>query len=179
MILPASNARAIPDTVIVVHPKERRSKCTILPLRGSPGLRFARSTSERATGPLDEYVRLVVDGPELTERDARRGLLVLDGTWRWVEDLAAPFGHLETRSIRGVTTAYPRGTSLGALPDGGLATVEALYAAHRILGRSTAGLLDHYHWSEEFLSGNGWVETPHGAPVLTIAPLRRNDATTQ
>ncbi len=147
-----------PPTVIVVHPKERRSKCTILPLRGTPGLHFARSTTARATGPLDGYVRLDVDAPPLTGDDADRGLLLLDGTWRWVGELAMPFGHLETRSIRGVQTAYPRGASVGTLPDGGLATIEALYAAHRILGRSTHGLLDHYHWTPRFLSLNGWTE---------------------
>ena len=120
-----------------MHPKERRSKCTILPLRGTPGLRFARSTREQATGPLQGYIRLDVGAEPLTAADAGRGLLVLDGTWRWVEDLVVPFGHLETRSIRNINTAYPRGAAIGELPYGGLATVEALYAAHRLLGRST------------------------------------------
>lgn len=146
----------VPETVIVVHPKERRSKCTILPLRGRPGLRFARSTSTVATGPLDGYVRLDVDAEPLTAADGEHGLLLLDGTWRWVEDLAEPFGHLPTRSIPNVKTAYPRGAAIGELPDGGLATVEALYVAHRILGRPTDGLLDHYHWSHDFLTINNW-----------------------
>lgn len=145
-----------PDTVIVVHPKERRSKCTILPLRGTPGLRFARSTSTQSTGSIDGYLRLDVDGPPLTESDAGRGLLLLDGTWRWVEDLAEPFGAVETRSIRGVRTAYPRGAAIGELPEGGLATVEALFAAYRLLGRPTDGLLAQYHWGAEFLALNGW-----------------------
>ncbi len=145
-----------PDTVIVVHPRERRTKCTILPLRGSPGLRFARSTSAAATGPIDGLLRLDVDGPELTPADRDRGLLLLDGTWRWVEDLAVPFGAMETRSIRNVRTAYPRSSSTGAMPEGGLATIEALYAAYRILGRGTDGLLDHYHWADEFLRINNW-----------------------
>jgi pre-rRNA-processing protein TSR3 len=147
---------AHPDTVIVVHPKERRSKCTILPLRGTPGLRFARSTSVVATGALDGYIRLDVNAPPLSLADADRGLLLLDGTWRWVEDLAVPFGSLEARSIKGVHTAYPRTTAIGESPDGGLATVEALFAAYRILGRSTNGLLDHYHWVAEFLALNGY-----------------------
>jgi pre-rRNA-processing protein TSR3 len=154
--VPFKLSESVPETLIVVHPKERRSKCTILPLRGTTGLRFSRSTSVAATGPLDGYLRLDVDAPELTASDSDHGLLLLDGTWRWVEDLAVPFGSIETRSIRGVRTAYPRGAAIGVLPDGGLATVEALYAAYRILGRPTAGLLDHYHWAAEFLSLNGW-----------------------
>jgi pre-rRNA-processing protein TSR3 len=36
-----------------------------------------------------------------------------------------------------------------------LASVEALYAAYHILGRPTAGLLDHYRWAEAFLRLNG------------------------
>ncbi|WP_394795945.1 hypothetical protein, partial [Armatimonas sp.] len=154
-----------PDTVVVVHPKERRSKCTILPLRGMAGLRFARSTSLAATGPVDGYIRLDVDAEPLLPDDCDRGLLLLDGTWRWVEELAVSFGALETRSIQGVHTAYPRGASRGELPDGGLATIEALYAAHRILGRRTEGLLAHYHWGAEFLAKNGWATETHDPAV--------------
>jgi pre-rRNA-processing protein TSR3 len=119
-------------------------------------MRFARSTSTQATGPLDGYLRLDVNGPELTAADHDRGILLLDGTWRWVEDLAVPFGGLETRSIRGVRTAYPRGAAIGELPVDGLATVEALFAAYRILQRPTEGLLDRYHWADEFRRLNGW-----------------------
>jgi pre-rRNA-processing protein TSR3 len=148
-----------PETVIVVHPKERRSKCTILPLRSMSEqfrLRFSRSASAQATGSVDGYIRLDVAGPPLTLADNARGLLILDGSWRWVEDLAIPFGHLETRSISGIQTAYPRTSSFGAMPEGGLATVEALYAAHRILGRPLENLLDTYFWADEFLARNSW-----------------------
>ena len=55
------------------------------------------------------------------------------------------------RSIQGIRTAYPRSSKLFEDPDGGLATVEALYAAHRILGKDIHGLLDYYHWAEQFL----------------------------
>jgi hypothetical protein len=36
--------------------------------------------------------------------------------------------------------------------------VEALYVAYRVLGRPTAGLLDHYRWAADFLRLNGWGE---------------------
>ena len=45
----------------------------------------------------------------------------------------------------------------GTDPDNGLASVEALFAAYRILGRPTDGFLDHYHWAAEFLHLNGAV----------------------
>jgi hypothetical protein len=44
---------------------------------------------------------------------------------------------------------------MGTDPDNGLASIEALYLAYHILGRPTAGLLDHYHWADAFLEANG------------------------
>ena len=38
--------------------------------------------------------------------------------------------------------------------EGGLATIEAIYAAYRLLGRDTTGLLDHYRWGSEFIELN-------------------------
>jgi len=42
----------------------------------------------------------------------------------------------------------------GTDPDNGLATIEAVFLAYRILGRPTDGLLDQYRWAEEFLRLN-------------------------
>ncbi len=70
-----------PPTIIVVHPKEKRSKCTVEPLRGREGFSFWKFPN-RGTESLDGYVRLGLGGPELSADDADSGLLVLDGTWR-------------------------------------------------------------------------------------------------
>ena len=51
-------------------------------------------------------------------------------------------------------TAYPRSSKLFDDPDAGLATIEAIFAAYVALGRDTSGLLDSYHWSDEFLALN-------------------------
>ncbi|MGH7226876.1 MAG: DUF309 domain-containing protein, partial [Gemmataceae bacterium] len=56
--------------------------------------------------------------------------------------------------------AYPRVSKLGTDPDNGLASIEALFVAYHLLGRPTAGLLDHYHWSEEFLRSNDLPASP-------------------
>jgi pre-rRNA-processing protein TSR3 len=53
-------------------------------------------------------------------------------------------------------------SKLGTDPDNGLASVEALYLAHHILGRPVEGLLDHYHWAAEFLELNGLAESSDG-----------------
>ncbi len=68
------------------------------------------------------------------------------------------FADVAPRSLSGFATAYPRVARAGTDPANGLATVEALYIAYRILGRPTEGLLDHYRWAHEFLRRNGWLD---------------------
>jgi rRNA small subunit aminocarboxypropyltransferase len=144
-----------PPTVIVVHPREKRSKCTVEPLRGRDGFVFW-TFPDRGHEPLDGYVRLVVDGPVLSAGDADRGLLVLDGTWRLAQRMDKFFHALPPRSLPKIETAYPRLSRITPDPAGGLATIEAIYAAYFLLGRSCNGLLDRYHWAAEFLARNGW-----------------------
>jgi pre-rRNA-processing protein TSR3 len=141
-------------TVIVRHPKENPRKCSILPLRGRPDLIFLTYPVKQPP-PLEGYVRLAADGPELSAADADRGVLLLDGSWRWAETMNRTFLDVPPRSLHGWRTAYPRVSKLGTDPDNGLASVEALFVAHHILGRPTEGLLDHYRWAEEFLRLNG------------------------
>lgn len=67
------------------------------------------------------------------------------------------FQDLPPRSLQGFQTAYPRVSRQGTDPCNGLASVEALFLAYHILGRPTAGLLDHYRWADEFLRINQLV----------------------
>lgn len=141
-----------PSTVIIVHPKERRAKCTVARLRGDP--RFAFYKSPRRPADLSNYVRLGLDGPPLSEADADCGLLILDGTWRWVEGMTRHVAEVPVRSLPPLTTAYPRISKTFDDPAQGLATIEAVYAALAILQRDATGLLDEYPWGEEFLRQN-------------------------
>ena len=150
----ASPSLPFPPTLIVVHPREKRSKCTVEPLRGRAGFEF-REFPVMPTPDLTGYVQLAVDGPELSMADARNGLLVLDGTWRLADRMAPFFQHVPARRLPPWKTSYPRVSKNYDDPHGGLATIEAIYAAYHILGRDTAGLLDGYHWRDEFLRLNG------------------------
>src|SRR5262249_24837837 len=142
-----------PPTVVVRHPRENPRKCSVLPLRGREDLLFI-NYPVRERPALEHYVRLAADGPELSAADAQRGLLLLARRWRWAESMTRDFLDVPPRSLRGYQTAYPRVSKRGTDPDNGLASVEALYLAYRILGRPTKGLLDHYRWAEEFLRRN-------------------------
>ena len=143
-----------PPTIIVRHSHENPRKCSVLPLRGRPDLVFV-PYPVRKRPPLKGYIRLSACGPLLTAADAASGLLLLDGSWRWAVAMTRDFRDVPPRSLTGWRTAYPRVSKRGTDPDNGLASVEALYVAYRLLGRPTAGLLDHYRWAEAFLSANG------------------------
>lgn len=145
---------ALPITIILRSPHENPKKCSVLPLRGRPDLLFLTyPVAERP--PLEGYVRLAAEGPPLSSADAGRGLLLLDASWRRSGPMNRDFADVPPRSLSGYRTAYPRASKRGDDPDNGLATVEALYLAHHLLGRSTDGLLAHYRWAAEFLRQNG------------------------
>ncbi len=143
-----------PPTIIVVHRRENRKKCSVEPLRERAGFIFWTYPDD---GPesLDGYVRLGIGGPLLTEADSANGLLVIDATWRLAERMEKKYAHIPVRSLPKWQTAYPRVSKVFDDPSAGLATIEAIYAAYRAMGHSTEGLLDQYHWSDEFLAING------------------------
>jgi pre-rRNA-processing protein TSR3 len=145
-----------PPTVIVRHPKENPRKCSVYFLRGRPDIVFL-SYPVTAPPDLSGYIRLAAEGPPLTAEDASRGILLLDGSWRWAGAMERAFADVPPRSLAGWKTAYPRVSKLGTDPDNGLASIEALYLAYHMLGRPTAGLLDEYRWAAEFLAANGLV----------------------
>jgi pre-rRNA-processing protein TSR3 len=112
-------------------------------LRGNPGFVFD------ATG----FTLLAVDAEPLSTKDNERPLLLLDSTWRWLPQLlACVSGEPIHRSIPGnVRTAYPRISKVFEDPEAGLASIEALYLARKLLGDDDPSLLDGYHWKDQFL----------------------------
>jgi pre-rRNA-processing protein TSR3 len=141
--------------VIVVHPRERRSKCSVEPLRDRDDFLFV-TFPEPSPIDVSHYIRLGIGGKLLSSEDSNRGLLLLDGTWRLAARMEPFYSQLEVRSLPPILTAYPRKSAVYEDPQQGLATIEALYAALRILGRDTHDLLDQYHWKDHFLALNGW-----------------------
>jgi pre-rRNA-processing protein TSR3 len=142
-----------PPTVVVRHSKENPRKCSILPLCDRDDLILLKHPL--ADNPdFAGYIRLAAEGLELSEADKDSGILLLDASWRWAESMTRGFLAVPPRSLHGYRTAYPRVSKRGTDPENGLASVEALFIAYHILGRPTAGLLNHYRWADEFLRLN-------------------------
>ncbi len=145
------------DVLILRDPRESERKCSLTPLKGRPGLRFATYHHERRLA-AGRRVLLHVEGEELSAADADLGLLLVDCAWRRVDQLLATVdGELVPRRLPALRTAYPRASKTFADPAPGLASVEALYAACALTGRPTDGLLDGYRWADEFLRRNADV----------------------
>jgi pre-rRNA-processing protein TSR3 len=148
-------ARGSMKTIIIRHRRENLKKCSLFGLEGRPDLQFF-------TYPIDPMPDLTgvlvlkVGAPPLTLLDASRPLLLIDATWRLahaIEKKIPP--NLEARSIpNNLRTAYPRRQTDCPDPEAGLASIEALFIAHLILGREVDGLLDRYHWKNSFLKLN-------------------------
>lgn len=137
-----------PPTVILRHRRENLKKCSLRGLEERKDLIFYTYPVD-SLPDLSHYLLLKVDAPPLTMADQDRGLFLIDGTWRLasIMEKQLPW-KMEARSLpAGFQTAYPRKPN----PEGGLASVEALYLAHQLLGRDCETLLDHYYWKEYFL----------------------------
>jgi pre-rRNA-processing protein TSR3 len=143
-----------PTILILVRRGEDPAKCTVRPLRGTPGLDFLPYPL-RQKPDLSRHLLLAPGAPPLTPADADRPLLLLDASWRHAEKMCKTVAPVEARSIPpGWSTAYPRRSKIHADPGTGLATVEALFAALCILGRRDDSLLRFYPWREAFLALN-------------------------
>jgi pre-rRNA-processing protein TSR3 len=142
-------------TVILRHRRENLKKCSLTGLETHPEFAFYTYPAGKLPD-LSHYLLLKVDAPPLTTADSRRGLFLIDATWRLAQTIEKnlPF-KMEARSLpQGYKTAYPRRQTECPDPEAGLASIEALYLAHLLSGKNVEGILDHYYWKELFFSRN-------------------------
>ncbi len=144
-------------TIILRHRKENLKKCSLRGLEIREDFLFY-SYPQANLPRLDQYLLLTLDAPLLSAQDSERGIFLVDGTWRYAEKMTSFVFQKENiicRSLpHGCRTAYPRKQTSCIDPSRGLASIEALFLAFKILRRDTANLLDHYYWKEAFLSLN-------------------------
>ena len=126
-------------TIILRHRKENLKKCSLRGLEARDELNFF--TYPKDTLPdLTSYVLLSFDGPQLSSDDQEKGIVLLDGTWRYAETMlknTPELGTLPKRSLPPeIQTAYPRKQEGCEKPTRGLASLEALYSAYLLQGRA-------------------------------------------
>ena len=145
------------STFILRHRKENLRKCSLTGLEKREDMHFFTYPTEFLPD-LSNFVQLAMDAPCLSQNDGDKGLFLIDATWRYAEkmdDFVASRQQTVKRSLpNGWITAYPRKQEDCPDPEHGLASVEALFAAYHILGRSTEGLLDNYYWKDLFIERN-------------------------
>ena len=150
-------------TVVIRHPKENKKKCSLRHLCDNPNFVFFNATenfSFDATG----YTLLEIDAPPISEEDADRPILLLDSTWFLLPKIRTKvYGKFVPRSLpASIKTAYPRVSKMHNDPSG-LATVEALYAAMRFIGKVDPSVIRQYSFAKKFLEINGWSDdVPEG-----------------
>lgn len=141
------------EVTVIRHPRERISKCSLRFLHDRENFTFHKAT-QGFRFDASGFLLLSVDAPPLSPSDHGTPLLLLDSTWRWLPQLEGCVdGDPIRRSIPGdVRTAYPRVSRVFDDPERGLASIEALYVALRLLGEDDPSLLDGYHWKDQFLA---------------------------
>lgn len=149
--------QSFPPTYVLRHRRENLKKCSLRGLESR--LDFAFFSYPNARLPeLSNYIMLDFEGPVISPVDAHLGLFIVDATWRYAEKMVRfvdDHAVLERRSLpQGFRTAYPRRQEDCPLPERGLASIEAVYIAYSLMGRDTVGLLDNYHWKDEFIRSN-------------------------
>lgn len=146
-----------PPTAVLRHRKENLKKCSLRGLEERSDLVFYQYP--RDTLPcFSNYIFLTIKAPVLTREDASKGLFIVDATWRLADKIQKneqEILKMQRRSIPPIfRTAYPRCQRDCIDSSRGLASVEAIHIAYKMLGRSTEGLLDCYYWKEIFFQNN-------------------------
>lgn len=149
---------------ILVDRSETPQKCTILPLAYREDFRIVRFPRGQPLAPLAGDLLLHPEGESLATLAPKLGqvrmLSSIDCVWkrlpqilRWV---GRPLPQLAGMPP-GFVTAYPRRNKQNLDPEGGLATIEALFIAAAFLGHWDETLLREYHFGPQFLAANRGV----------------------
>ena len=148
---------------ILIDQKENKRKCTLYPLLNRENFSFSKFSSGLASiEPLISDILLHVDGEELDKIVQRnktvRSIALIDCNWRKVEGtlkrLSKPWPTL-AKIPPCFQTAYPRKSKKpGVDPEGGLASIEALFVASAFLSTWDMNLLTEFHFKDKFLQIN-------------------------
>lgn len=144
---------------ILVDKLENPRKCTIQPLKGREDFSFRYFSGNKPIAPFTADCLLHIDGECLSKlsRGSLKSLALIDCTWKKVPGVLQRLPQPLPRLVRmpdGFVTAYARKNKQGEDPDGGLATIEALFIAAAFMGCWDETLLDKYYFKDAFLEAN-------------------------
>ena len=140
-------------TVVIRHPNENLAKCSLTPLHGRPEIEFLTGEGDMRFDATD-YIVLAVDfAGHLAGRcrPAAAPARPLLGAVAETHRPGLPHAGVYRSLPDAVRTAYPRVSKMHKDPAAGLASVEALYLARKLLGDDDLSLLDGYYWKDAFL----------------------------
>lgn len=151
---------------------ERVNKCTILPLAYRDDFAIRRIRRGVPLDPLTGDLLLHPDGesletlaPRLLAERAVGRVSAIDCIWKqlpgflsWVPEPLPLLAGIPP----GFVTAYPRKNKVDQDPDGGLATIEALFIADAFLGGWDETLFAEYYFGPAFLESNAAVFAEYG-----------------
>ncbi len=170
---------------------ETSNKCTIAPLSYRSDFRLITHGCPPEQRVFLSPLLLHPDGECFAEKQnedskAYFGLAAVDCVWRRLPEILSSFQKPlpQLRKIpQDFQTAYPRKSQFQLDPQGGLATIEALFIGAAFLGHWDLTLLEKYYFAGPFLDLNKQVFLKYGieeARLATTLPpptvLERNSA---
>lgn len=162
---------------IFVDHGETPNRCTILPLVYRDDFTILR---KKFLSPLRSEVLLHPDGLPLHEfnQDSVQvtSLAAIDCVWKRLDPLLKSLPNpspLKVAIPEGFVTAYPRVAKNNADPEGGFATIEALFIAAAFLGVWDQSLLCEYYFGESFLTLNREAFLRYGIACEITRPVYR------
>lgn len=148
---------------VIIDAGETVNKCTIAPLASRPDFRLLHVKGPDPLGPLISPILLHHEGECITTLDPSlkggrvQGIATIDCVWNRLDVLirriAGPLPKL-VRIPNGFETAYPRRSAQNTDPEGGLATIEAIFVASALLGNWDVSLFSEYHFGRKFVELN-------------------------
>ncbi len=139
--------------------KENKRQCTVYPLRYRKDFRFYYFHKNAPISQPQSDVLLHVNGVPIQEYTKKiQSIAVVDCVWKKVEPalklMENPLPPL-VKIPGDFVTAYPRKSKYENLdPEGGLATIEAIFIAGAFLNNWDESLLSNYYFKKEFLKCN-------------------------
>lgn len=146
--------------IIISRDKRIEKKCTLYPLRGRSDFSFRTRLNP---GEFSKNsILLFPDGEPLTSElvneiknqvveSSHLEIVLIDSRWKKTKGVLDLLPPIRKVSLNGYTTGAVR---RDPPPQGGLASVEALYLASQIFGKPDLTLFENYHFKERFFQIN-------------------------